>query len=151
MRLPASFDRASFHRVTVFACLAFAVIALGGCASAGPKADALNQAQYAWSGAIRWGDFEGAWGMLEPDYRDAHPLTDFELERYRQVQISHYRDNDVMRDLEGGTAMRDVEIGVINRHTQAERSIRYQEAWRWDEAAKRWWLTSGMPDFWQGQ
>ncbi|QDH71403.1 hypothetical protein FKV23_15865 [Lysobacter alkalisoli] len=133
------------------ACLAALVVALAACASAGPKADALNQSQYAWSGAVRWGDFEGAWGLLDPEYREQHPITELEMERYNQIQVSYYRDNGGVRDLDAGTAARDVEMGVINRHTQAERTARYKETWRWDEAAKRWWLTSGMPDFWKGQ
>jgi hypothetical protein len=36
--------------------------------------------------------------------------------------------------------MRDIEIGVINRNTLAERTVRYRERWRYDEAAKTWWL-----------
>ena len=47
--------------------------------------------------------------------------------------------------------MRDIQIGVINRHTQAERSVRYREQWRWDPEAKTWWVTSGLPDLWAGQ
>lgn len=139
------------YRAVLFACLAAVAAALGGCASAGPKADALHRSQYAWSGAIRWGDFEGAWGMLDPEYREQHPMTALEMERYGQVQVSYYRDNGGLTDFDAGTAVRDVEIGVVNRHTLAERAARYQESWRWDEEAKRWWLTSGMPDFWQGQ
>ncbi|AWV05896.1 hypothetical protein [Marilutibacter maris] len=138
-------------RPVLFACLVAVVAVLGGCASLGPKADALHRTQYAWSGAIRWGDFEGAWGLLDPDMRDEKPMTDLEMERYKQVQISHYRDIGGMSDLDGGTAARDIEIGVINRHTLAERTVRYQETWRWDEEAKRWWVTSPMPDLWSGQ
>ena len=43
------------------------------------------------------------------------------------------------------------EIGVVNRHTQAERMLRYQERWRWDPKAKRWWQMAGLPDFWEGK
>src|SRR3546814_3369445 len=39
--------------------LAMAVVLLAaGCASMGSKDDKLHEAQYAWSAAIRWGDFE---------------------------------------------------------------------------------------------
>jgi hypothetical protein len=130
--------------VAVTACLA-------GCASLGPKNDALERSQYAWSGAIRWGDFEGAWSLIDPEHREEHPLTELELERYKQIQVSAYRDVGSVADLDAGTAVRDIEIGVINRHTLAERSTRYREQWRYDEEGKRWWLTSGMPDLWGGQ
>ena len=40
---------------------------------------------------------------------------------------------------------------MVIRHTQAERTVRYREEWRWDEASKNWWLVSGMPDLWDGE
>ena len=49
------------------------------------------------------------------------------------------------------TVARDIDIGVINRHTMAERGVRYRESWRYDEAARTWWITDGLPDFWRGE
>ena len=126
-----------------------AVLLLAGCASTGKEMSGLQASQYAWSAAIRWGDFEGAWGMVEPAWREANPLGDLEFERYRQVQVSHYRD---LASRPGETeAMREIEIGVINRHTMAERTVRYTERWRWDAEAGTWWITDGLPDFWAGE
>ena len=48
-------------------------------------------------------------------------------------------------------AVRDVEIGVVNRYTQAERTVRFQEEWRWDPESKNWWLVNGLPNLWDGQ
>ena len=48
-------------------------------------------------------------------------------------------------------AMREIQIGVINRHTMAERTVRYTEQWRYDAEAGRWWLAGGLPDFWAGE
>lgn len=128
-----------------------AALALAACASiaSSSQRDALQRAQYDWSAAIRWGDIEGAWTLVDPDYRQAHPLTDLELERYKQVQVSGYRELGA-QEAPDGTAMREIEIGVVNRHTQVERSTRYTERWRYDAQAKRWWLVSGLPDFWTG-
>jgi hypothetical protein len=78
-------------------------------------------------------------------------VTDLELKRYEQVQITAYRERSSSADKKGGVALRDIEIGVVNRHTQAERTVRYREEWRWDEATKNWWLMSGMPDLWDGE
>lgn len=127
------------------------VLALPGCASVGREADALDAAQYAWSAAIRWGDFEDGLTMIDPEYQRAHPITPIELARYEQVQVSSYRDVGSDRDIAAGTAVRDIDIGVVNRHTLAERSVRYREQWRWDKAAGRWLLMGGLPDFWDGQ
>ena len=81
--------------------------------------------------------------------REKHKLSEMELERYKQVQISAY--NEIGSRVEETGAVRDIEIGVINRHTMAERRVRYIENWRWDEEDKAWWLTSTLPDLWQGQ
>ena len=132
------------------AMLLLGVLYLAGCATTGPRGTALEQAQYAWSAAIRWGDFEGAVNLIDPTLRATDPPTAVELERYQQVQISGYREVGATSDLKQGAAVRDIEIGVINRHTQAERSLRYREQWRWDPQSSTWWLTSGLPDLWAG-
>ena len=133
--------------------LLFALLAAPAApaAAAGARQRArLDQAQAAWSSAVRWSDFEAAWEMVDPALRAERPLTELELERYRQLQVSSYREggNGLLDD---GTVVRGVEIGVVNRHTQAERSVRYQEHWRWDPQAKRWWQAAGLPDFWDGK
>lgn len=125
------------------------LLLLAGCASTGKEMSALQRAQYDWSAAIRWGDFEGAWQMVDPARRESHPLGELEFERYRQVQVSHYRE---LADRPGeAEAAREIEIGLINRHTMAERTLRYTEQWRYDPAAATWWITGGLPDFWAGE
>ncbi|GAB3100543.1 hypothetical protein [Lysobacter terrae] len=127
------------------------LLSLASCASSGTQGTKLDQAQYAWSGAIRWGDFEGAVNLIDPKMREKVELTPLQLERYKQVQISSYRDMGSSTDFDAGTAVRDIEIGVINRHTMAERTVRYREKWRWDAEAKAWWITGELPDLWDGQ
>ena len=124
---------------------------LAACASMTNQQDLLNRNQYAWSEAIRWDGFERAMNLVDPLKREEHSLTDVELARYDQVKISHYRDLGSSQNLEAGTAVRDIEIGVVNKHTMTERRVRYREEWRWDEAAKTWWITSGLPDLWDGE
>ena len=130
--------------------LLLALIALDGCAAAKiDRNSALETAQYAYSAAIRWGDFEGAWNLIDPAYRKAHPMTQLEFERYKQVQISAY--HDIGAQVGPTTALREIQIGVINRNTLVEREARYTERWRYDEKAKVWWLESGLPDLWDAQ
>ncbi|MCM2335326.1 MAG: hypothetical protein NDI66_00890 [Pseudomonas sp.] len=137
---------AAMRRLLAAAVLAFAALAFVGCASQGREANALDREQYAWSGAIRWGNVDVAVAMLDPKTRAEQPPTAIELERYKQVQISAYRELGASRDLAAGTAVRDIEIGVVNRHTLAERTVRYREAWRWDAEARTWYITSGLPN-----
>ena len=121
-------------------------LVLSACATAGKidRNQALQQAQYAYSAAIRWGDFEGAFNMVDPKLRAAHPLTDLEIERYKQLQVSGYHDigSEVLAD----TASREIQIGVINRNTLVERQVRYTERWHYDATVKTWWLAVGLPD-----
>ena len=124
-----------------------AVLLLSGCATKMDRGSALQEAQYAWSAAIRWGDFEGAFNMLDPKLRTEHPVSELEFARYKQVQISEYRD--LGAQVRDNTAVREVRIGVVNRNTLVERQVRYTETWRYDPAAKVWWVTSGLPDLWQ--
>jgi hypothetical protein len=110
----------------------------------------LDEVQAAWSSAVRWSEFEAAWQFVDPALRAEKPLTELELERYRQLQVSSYREGG-NGELDDGTVVRTVEIGVVNRHTQSERTLRYQERWRWDAESKRWWQVGGLPDFWEGK
>ena len=128
--------------------LACCLVLLAGCPKSASKGSALDEIQYAYSAAIRWGDFEGAYNLVDPKLREEHPLTDVDFSRYKQVQISAYRDLGGS-PLASGEVVREIEIGVINRNTLAERTVRYRESWRYDEAAKTWWLTSGLPDLWK--
>ncbi|MGX5729368.1 hypothetical protein ACWKWK_02425 [Pseudoxanthomonas beigongshangi] len=130
--------------------LVLMVVAFGAQAAGGRQKGKLEQAQNAYAAAIRWGDFESAWSFVEPAYAEAHPMGEFELRRYEQIQVSGYRDlsSSVEPD---DVVVRLIEVRVINRHTQAERTLRYRERWRWDAGAKRWWLAGGLPDFWDGE
>ena len=137
-------------RCLLLCCLVSCLTLLAGCPKSPSKGSALDEAQYAYSAAIRWGDFEGAWNLVDPAYRDKHPLSDIDFSRYKQVQISSYREQGGAIQ-PSGTVLRDIEIGVINRNTLAERTVRYREKWHYDEAAKTWWLDGGLPDLWQGE
>lgn len=137
----------ALRKLLVMLCL----LLLAGTAVASRKSDALTRLQYDFSGAVRWGDFEGAWNLVDPKVREERPVTDLEFERYKQVQITSYRDKGESTDLKAGKSVREIEIGVVNRYTLAERMVRYREVWRWDPEAKTWWLTSGLPDLWAGQ
>ena len=136
-------------RVRWWGMLCAMALVLAGCASTGDQMSALERAQYNWSAAIRWGDFEGAWNLVDPEYRAAHPMSDVQFERYRQVQVSHYRD---LASRPGEReALREIEIGIVNRHTMVERTMRHTEQWHYDAAQGTWWIGNGLPDFWAGE
>ncbi|MET0807468.1 MAG: hypothetical protein ABWX93_01795 [Pseudoxanthomonas sp.] len=130
--------------------LALVVAAPAGALAKRKKGGQLDAMQAAYAAAIRWGEFEQAWELVDPAYRQAHPMSELAFERYQQVQISGYSDrNSILAD--DGSVIRNVELRVINKHTMAERTLRYREQWRWDADAKRWWLVVGLPDLWGGE
>lgn len=127
------------------------LLTMSGCASTSKKNTGLEEMQYDYSAAIRWGNFEGAWTVVDPKYRKEHPMTDLEFARYDQIQVSGYRDLASTMAPDKLKAMREIRIGVINKHTMTERNIRYTELWRYEPETKTWWLVNGLPDFWAGE
>ena len=109
----------------------------------------LEETQLDYSKAIRWNNFEAAAALLDPSYREQHPVTDAEFSRYEQIQVTAFEDFD-SRILPDGSVERAVRIDLVNRNTLSQRTIRFTERWRYDAQAKRWWLISGLPDFWKG-
>jgi hypothetical protein len=130
--------------------LALMVVAPAGALGKRKKSSQLEAMQMAYATAIRWGEFEEAWQLVDPAYREAHPMTELAFERYQQVQISGYTDKNSSVS-EDGNVLRNMELRVINKHTMAERTLRYREEWRWDPEASRWWLAVGLPDLWDGE
>lgn len=137
-------------RLIRLAVVLMAALVLAACAS-NSRTSELERLQYAYSAAVRWGDFEGAWNLVDPEYREAHPMSDLEFKRFEQVRISSYRELAAQVLPDSNTAMREIEIGVINRHNQTERTLRYTEQWRYDSDRGQWWISGGLPDLWAGE
>ncbi len=110
------------------------------------KSKQLELSLFKYASAIRWNEFEMALNYVDPVYRERNPLSDLEKERFKQIQVTGYeaKTQDTLPD---GTIEQTVEIRLINRNTQTDRSILNVQIWRWDDKAKRWWLTTGLPDF----
>ena len=122
-----------------------AVVLLAGCADTKRK-DALTRTLYAYHSAIRWGDIDLAWDMVDPKYREEHPMNGVQRSRYDQYAVSGYREQGAGQTGES-TYRQVVEISLVNRHTQTEKVLIDQQTWRYDELAEVWWLTTGLPDY----
>ncbi|MET1023748.1 MAG: hypothetical protein ABWX87_05505 [Pseudoxanthomonas sp.] len=110
----------------------------------------LTDTQMLFSKAMRWGDFEQAWGVVDPKVREQRTLSALEQSRYKQVEITGYAEVGSINE-PGDVIARVIEMRVVNRNTMAERTLRVRERWRWDDATGQWWLQDGLPDPWQGQ
>ncbi|MFO1505695.1 MAG: hypothetical protein U1F23_01230 [Lysobacterales bacterium] len=130
----------------LLSALAVAAV-LAGCAtdSMRSREKVLDDTLKSYAATLRWGDFAQAESFVDPEYRKTHPLTDLDRARYRQVQVTYYHDQPAVPD-GTDTVRQTVEIGLVNVNTQTARSIIDKQVWRYDEAAKHWWLASGLPD-----
>jgi len=134
------------HRTTGFA-LATLLLALGACANTEIRSrqTLLDETLRSYAATVRWGDIERAQAFIEPAQLAANPPGAIELARFRQVQVSGYDAQPAVAVSEG-EVRQVVQIDLINVNTQAARSVIDRQVWKFDEAAKRWWLVSGLPD-----
>ncbi|MGQ0799678.1 MAG: hypothetical protein ACT4NL_06160 [Pseudomarimonas sp.] len=119
------------------------LLILVACANT-PDARQQAEALYLYAGAIRWGDIDGALTFIDPKTLEKAPLNAVDRARYDQVQFAGYTVKSSGPVGEDELAQ-IVEIRVVNRHTQIERTIIDRQLWRWDEASESWLLTTGLP------
>ena len=130
-------------RMLLIACL-LSCLALAACGATLGGTRNRTDAMTDYGAAIRWNDFDGALAFLEPGH--VATLTDLERERFKQLQVTGYELKSG-RDTADAGREQDVEIRVVNRNTQIERTVMDHQRWRWDAEAKHYWLMSGLPDF----
>jgi hypothetical protein len=129
-------------------CAAVLVVALlGACANTEIRSrqTILDETLRSYAATIRWGDIDQALAFVDPKERAAHPPSALDLARFRQVQVSGYNAQAPVPVSE--TEVRQtVQIDLVNVNTQGARSVIDRQVWRYDEAGKHWWLTTGLPD-----
>ena len=105
----------------------------------------LTETLRTYAATIRWGTIEQAESFVDPAYRAAHPLSQLELDRYKQVRFTNYNDSAPV-PVNDDEVNQTVEIGIVNVHTQEARSFIDSQVWKYDRKAKLWLLSSGLPD-----
>jgi hypothetical protein len=124
------------------------LLLLSGCATQ-KRNDSLTTTLNAYGSTVRWGDFQNAVMFIEPKQRLEHPLTQLDLDRFKQVRVSQYDEGTGPLPAGPDEVQQTVHIGLINVNRQTERSIVDHQTWHYDEVSKHWWLTSGLPDITQ--
>ncbi len=122
-----------------------ALLLVAACGSTGGQRSPRDEALYSYVSAVRWSDFDAALTFVDPETLRAKPMTSIESERYKQFQVSGY-DVKSSREPAEGLYEQEVELRLVNRNTQVERTVTDRQRWRWDPEAKRWWLVSGLPN-----
>jgi hypothetical protein len=118
---------------------------LAGCA-ANQRRKGLTHTLDAYASALRWGGFQQEQSFIEPTWREEHPLTPLQTSRYQQVRVVGYEPGQGPVAVADDEVRQTVQINLVNRHTLHERAVVDHQVWKWDAAAKRWWLTTGLPD-----
>lgn len=130
-------------RPVLILCLALSIAACASTRADGMKRD---QALYTYQSTLRWGDFAGAMAFIQPDLREKLQPSAIELQRMQQLQVTGYYVKS--KEQPSDTEIRQVvELRVVNKHTQVERSVIDRQVWVWDSKAGAWWLTTRLPDF----
>ena len=105
---------------------------------------ALQENLWAYGQDVRWNDFEAAAEALDPALVQGERFSEQDEAYYKAFQISGYQlKSSVM--LDPLNYSQRVELRIIDLATQVERTKTDRQSWRYDAAAKRWWLTSGLP------
>jgi len=125
--------------------IVLALAALAGCMPPRTKETVLEDTLLAYSQTVRWGNVEAALGFVDPEVAHAHPLSQLDLARWQQVQVTAYSDEPAVHTTDT-EVHQVVEIGLVNKNTQAARSVIDRQVWHYDEKGNRWWLMSGLPD-----
>ncbi|MDE2155128.1 MAG: hypothetical protein KGJ97_08755 [Xanthomonadaceae bacterium] len=121
------------------------VLLPAGCATQN-RSDTLTATLTAYGSTLRWGDFQSAALFIDPKIRAAHPLSDLDLARYKQVRVTEYDSGSGPVPLDDLDVQQTARISLVNIHTQSERTIVDHQTWHYDEKTRHWWLTSGLPD-----
>lgn len=121
------------------------LVLLGACA-AQERENVLDETLKHYAALIRWNEYAAAADYYDPKLRQTDPITGLALRRLGQFHVSGYEIRSFDKSEDGLSARQSVEIRLYNVHTQTERVIIDHQSWRYDEAAQRWWLTSGLPD-----
>jgi hypothetical protein len=122
-----------------------ATLLAAGCAQQ-TRSDSLTNTLNAYASAVRWNGLQGGLQFVDPKVLKAHPPSDFDIERFKQVRVTDYDDGGGPVALDDAEVQQTVQIRFVNVHTQVERSITERQVWRYDDKAKHWWLESGLPD-----
>ncbi len=123
-----------------------ALVLLAACAGKSGSGTKLNETLYAYQSTIRWGDLTGALAFVDPELREKQAPSALEERRLAQLQVAGYYVQG-SQQADDGKYEQIVEIRVVNRNTQVERSLIDRQTWRWSVDDRAWYLTSGLPDF----
>ncbi|MBP7370981.1 MAG: hypothetical protein KA902_06020 [Arenimonas sp.] len=123
-------------------CVAIPCMAWASSASKAQKV--LDASLTSYQLAIRWNDFEAAISSLDPEIKVEDDFSEHVEATFKEFQIVSYNVKSAAWP-QTNVYQQRVAIEIIDINTQVVKTIIDKQTWRYDELAKRWWLTSGLP------
>ena len=123
------------------------MLLLMGCAGLGNKKEnweKFDQTSKAYLLALRWGEYEGAYGFRghpnindeKPDFQD---LSDVKITSYKVKQTIVLENEMIVIQL--------VDFQYYRMRNVTVRTITDHQKWEYDEEKERWHLVSDLPHF----
>ncbi|HXS72989.1 MAG TPA: hypothetical protein VN725_03015 [Rhodanobacteraceae bacterium] len=109
------------------------------------KDEARDETLASYAATLRFGDFASAWQFVDPKVRAEHPLGAAAKRRYGAIEVGGY-ETDGPSATGDNTIEQTAQISVVVKASQSSYDIVDHQIWKYDPAAKHWWLESGLPD-----
>ena len=115
-----------------------------GCASieTGNKVSLYDETARAYDTAIRWGNYEQAYGFKKLEKTDAD-LPEFD--HYRQFRVTDYVVKNTIVSADKSKILRVVSIQYYRMRDVTVKVITDRQVWEYDENEDRWYLMSELP------
>ena len=126
--------------------LILAACFLSGCPTTSGIDKSRSEAFRQYETIIRWSQWDAAVDFIAPEYLQAHPISNLELERLRLFRVTNYTLRSAQLLDQGMTAIQVVEIRMFNNSQAVERTIVNEQLWRYNQESGHWRLHSGLPD-----
>jgi hypothetical protein len=117
---------------------------LAGCAIGTQyRMERFEATARAYARALRWSDFQGAFGVVKPPTETRLP----DFHRLKVVRITSYETLSTVPNADGNVVRQMVEISYVHTDRMVERKLMDNQDWAYSEADKRWYLRSDFPEF----
>ena len=134
------------YQVTVKHLLCLCILLIIGCTNYQEKKTMENFDTIARSYelSITWSEFDAAATHTKSEAAEDE-MPDFE--KLKMIQVSRYKVKKVALSEDKNQIVQIVEIQYFRKDQMIVQTLQDKQLWEYDDQAKRWLLTSGLPKF----
>jgi hypothetical protein len=108
------------------------------------KMEKFEETSMIYETAIRWSDFDNASTFLNP--QESQNIS-AKIEELKQFKVTSYTIKRFLPAKDKSQVLIIAEIKYFRITNLVVKSVSDRQLWKYDIAEKRWYLTSGLPDF----